>query len=65
MVQRPNSVTSGTAAGEAPAAVVTGLSLHAAERAVETQIGPHAHLISDQAKAFMAIGESFATPETA
>ncbi len=38
MVQRPNDVTPGTSAGDARAAVVTGLSLRAAERAVETQI---------------------------
>jgi len=64
MVQRPNGVAPGTPAGDARAAVVTGLSLRAAERAVETQIEPHACLMSDEAKAFMAIGESFATHET-
>jgi transposase-like protein len=60
----PNDVTPGTPAGGARAAVVTGLSLRAAERAAETQIEPHAHLMSDEAKAFMAIGESFAKHET-
>ncbi|MER8542269.1 IS1595 family transposase [Mesorhizobium sp. M1334] len=64
MVQRPNDVTPGTPAGDARAAVVTGLSLRAAERAVETQIEPHARLMSDEAKAFTAIGESFASHET-
>ena len=64
MVQRPNDITPGTPAGDARAGVVTGLSLRAAERAVETQIEPHAHLMSDEAKAFMAIGESFAKHET-
>jgi transposase-like protein len=64
MVQRPTDVTPGTPAGDARAAVVTGLSLRAAERAMETQIEPHAHLMSDEAKAFIAIGESFAKHET-
>jgi transposase-like protein len=43
MVQRPTDVTPGTPAGDARAAVVTGLSLRAAERAIETQIETHAH----------------------
>jgi ISXO2-like transposase domain len=64
MVQRPTDVTPGAPAGDARAAVVTGLSLRAAERAIETQIETQAHLMSDEAKAFMAIGESFAKHET-
>ena len=64
MVQRPSDIAPGTPAGDARAAVVTGLSLRAAERTVETQIEPHARLMSDEAKAFMAIGESFASHET-
>jgi ISXO2-like transposase domain len=64
MVQRPDDLTPGTPAGDARAAVVTGLSLRAAERAVEAQIETYAHLMSDEAKAFMAIGESFAKHET-
>jgi hypothetical protein len=64
MVQRPSDIVPGTLAGDARAAVVTGLSLRAAERAIETQIEPDAHLMSDEAKAFMAIGERFAGHET-
>lgn len=64
MVQRPADAAPGTPAGDARAAVVTGLSLRAAERAIETQIDPDARLMSDEAKAFMAIGESFADHET-
>jgi hypothetical protein len=64
MVQRPNDVTPGAVAGDARAAVVTGLSLRAVERIVETRIEPRARLMSDEAKAFMAIGESFAKHET-
>ncbi len=41
IVQRPKDVTPRTPAGGARAVVVTGLSLRAAERAVETQIEPH------------------------
>jgi len=62
MVQRPTNVTPGAPAGDA--AVVTGLSLRAAERAIETQIEPHEHLMSDEAKAFMAIGGGFSKDET-
>ncbi|AXA44666.1 ISXO2-like transposase domain family protein (plasmid) [Rhizobium leguminosarum] len=64
IVQRPVGVTPGSAAGDARAAVVTGLSLRVAVGAIATQVGLHAHLISDEAKAFMAIGESFAAHET-
>jgi transposase-like protein len=64
IVQRPVDIVPGTPAGDARAAVVTGLSLRAAERALETQVEPNAHLMSDEAKAFMAAGESFAGHET-
>lgn len=64
MVQRPNDDAPGTPAGDARAAVVTGLSFRGAERVIETQITPNARLMSDEAKAFMAIGESFAEHET-
>ncbi|WP_027038688.1 IS1595 family transposase [Mesorhizobium ciceri] len=64
MVQRPTDVTPGTPAGDARAAVVTGLSARASERVIEAQIESRAHLMSDEWKAFMAIGESFAKHET-
>ncbi|WP_435655829.1 IS1595 family transposase [Brucella pituitosa] len=64
IVQRPTDVTPGSIAGDARAAVVTGLSLQAATRAIAPQVELQAHLMSDEAKAFMAIGESFATHET-
>ncbi|QGX80645.1 IS1595 family transposase [Mesorhizobium japonicum R7A] len=64
MVRRPTDVMRGTLAGDARAAVVTGLSARASERVVEAQIEPGAHLMSDEWKAFMAIGESFAKHET-
>ncbi len=64
IVQRPADLTPGSSAGDARAAVVTGLSLRAAVRAVATQVELRAHLMSDEAKAFVAIGESFAVHET-
>lgn len=64
IVQRPADITPGSTAGDARATVVTGLSLRAAVGAIATQVELHAHLMSDEAKAFMAIGESFAVHET-
>lgn len=64
VVQRPNGHALGTAAGDARAAVVTGLSVRASERVIEAQVESGAHLMSDEWKAFMAIGESFAKHET-
>lgn len=64
MVQRPSDDTPGVLAGDARAAVVTGLSFRGAERVIETQITPDARLMSDEAKALMVIGESFAEHET-
>ncbi|RTM07745.1 MAG: IS1595 family transposase, partial [Hyphomicrobiales bacterium] len=64
MVRRPTHVMPGTLAGDARAAVVTGLSARASERVIEAQIESGAHLMSDEWKAFMAVGESFAKHET-
>lgn len=64
MVQRPVDVTPGTPAGDARAAVVTGLSLRAAARAAGTQIEPRACLMSDAATAFIALGENYASHDT-
>jgi hypothetical protein len=64
IVQRPDDITPGTPAGDARAAVVTGLSLCAAARAAETQIDPDACVMSDEATAFIALGENYAGHET-
>lgn len=64
LVQRPHDTIPGTMAGDARATVVDAVSLRAAERVVETQIERDAHLISDEAKAFIAIGTSFAEHES-
>lgn len=57
-------MSSGTLAGDARAAIVTGLSARANERVIEAQIESGAHLMSGEWKAFTAIGESFAKHET-
>lgn len=41
--------------GDARAAVVTGISFRGAERIIETQITPDTRLMSDDAKALMAL----------
>ncbi|NKJ08222.1 hypothetical protein FHT29_005232 [Rhizobium sp. SG741] len=64
IVQRPTDIILGSSAGDARATAVTGLSLRAAVGPVATQVGLRAHLMSDEAKAFVAIGESFAAHET-
>lgn len=64
IAQRPADLTPGSAAGDARATVVSSLSLRAAVGAIAMQVELHAHLMSDEAKAFMAIGESFATHQT-
>ncbi|TPW26121.1 IS1595 family transposase [Martelella alba] len=64
IVQRPDAAAPGSPAGDARASTVSGLSLRAAVGAVATQVELGSHLMSDEAKAFMAIGESFAEHET-
>jgi hypothetical protein len=59
VVQRPSSREPGTPAGEACAAVVGDLSLDEAERVLEAAVDPDAHLMSDEWKAFVAIGSAF------
>ncbi len=43
---------------------MTGLSLRAAARAAEAQIDPDAYLMSDEATAFIALGENYARHDT-
>ena len=56
IVQRPAEITLGSPAGDARATVVRDLSLSAAVRAVSPKVELRAHLMSDEAKAFVAIG---------
>lgn len=64
MVQQPVGTVPGTPAGDDGGSRITGLSFRAAERAIETQVDQDARLMSDAAKAFMAIDESFAAHDT-
>jgi transposase-like protein len=64
MVQRPGAMTVGAPAGDARAAVVDDLSAFAAERVLENEVEPEAHLMSDEWRAFLAIGQGFAAHDT-
>ena len=64
VVQRPSTTAPGAPAGDARAAVVANLSMDEVERVLEKEVDPRAHLMSDEWKAFVAVGQSFAAHET-
>src|SRR6516164_5610033 len=64
VVQRPGAIAPGTPAGDARASVVADLSMDEVERVLEKEVDATAHLMSDEWKAFVAVGQSFAAPET-
>ncbi len=64
LVQRPGATTIGAMAGDARAAVVADLSLLEVERVLEKEVELQAHLMSDEWKAFVAVGQNFAAHET-
>ena len=64
MVQRPEEIKVGASAGDARAAVVDDLSFNEAERVLEKEVKPEAHLMSDEWKAFVAVGQVFAAHDT-
>ena len=64
MVQRPGTLTVGAPAGDARAAVVEDLSSAETERILEKEVEPEAHLMSDEWKAFIAVGQGFAGHDT-
>ena len=64
VVQRPSETDVGAKAGSALAAVVANLSEFETEKVLEHEVEPLAHLMSDSAKAFIAIGQKFAAHET-
>jgi hypothetical protein len=64
VVQRPSATARGTPAGDARAAVVANLSMDEVERVLEKEIEPKAHLMSDEWKAFVAVGQAFAGHDT-
>lgn len=64
VVQRPGDLTAGAPAGEARATVVADLSLNEAERVLEATVDVDAHLMSDEWKAFVAVGTAFRAHDT-
>ena len=64
VVQRPSSIAVGTPAGDARARVVDDLSAIEAERVLDEDVEFEAHLMSDEWKAFIAVGQRFAAHDT-
>jgi ISXO2-like transposase domain/Transposase zinc-ribbon domain len=64
VVQRPMEATEGAAAGEARARVVADLSEREARRVLSENVEVTAHLMSDEWKSFVSIGQAFAAHET-
>jgi transposase-like protein len=64
MVQRPSDIKVGEPAGDARAAIVADRSAIEAEQILENEIEPEPHIMSDEAKAFIAVGKGFAAHDT-
>jgi hypothetical protein len=64
MVQRPRDIKAGELAGEARAAIVADRSAIEAEQVFENEVEPEAYIMSDKAKAFIAVGKGFAVHDT-
>jgi transposase-like protein len=64
MVQRPGDIKAGDPAGEARAAIVADRSANEVEQVLENEVEPEAHILSDEAKAFIAVGKGFAAHDT-
>jgi transposase-like protein len=64
VVQRPTDDNPGAPAGAARASVVNNLSANEAGRVLEKGVQRTAHLISDEWKAFVALGHNFVTHDT-
>ncbi|HJS84108.1 MAG TPA: IS1595 family transposase [Acetobacteraceae bacterium] len=64
VVQRPAESAAGAAAGEARAQVVADLSEREARRVLGENVDVTAHLMSDEWKAFVSIGQAFAAHDT-
>jgi len=64
VVQRPEELVEGAPAGEARAKVVDDLSESEARRVLAQSVDPSAHLMSDEWKSFLSIGEAFAAHDT-
>jgi transposase-like protein len=64
VVQRPTQADEGAAAGDARARVVADLSEREARRVLSENVDVAAHLMSDEWKSFMSIGQAFAAHDT-
>jgi hypothetical protein len=64
VVQRPDHTDEGAAAGEARARVVPDLSEREAHRVLSENVDVAAHLMSDEWKSFVSIGQAFAAHDT-
>jgi len=64
LVQRPTESDEGAAAGDARGRVVADLSEREVRRVLAEQVDTTAHLMSDEWKAFVSIGEAFAAHDT-
>jgi hypothetical protein len=64
VVQRPMEVKERAAAGEARARVVADLSEREARRVLSENVDVTAHLMSDEWKSFVSVGEAFAVHDT-
>lgn len=60
VVQRPEGIDVGTVVGSAMAAVVANLSEVETEKVLEKEVEQTAHLMSDGAKALVAVGQTTA-----
>jgi len=65
VVQRPTQADQGVAAGDARARVVTDLSERKARRVLSENVDVAAHLMSDEWKSFVSVGQAFAAHNTA
>ena len=64
VVQRPEQLHDGVPAGAAGARVVDDLSEREAWRVLSKTVDPSAHLMSDEWKSFMSVGQAFAAHDT-
>lgn len=64
VVQRPEELVEGAQAGEARARVVDNLSESEARRVLGESVERSAHLMSDEWKSFLSVGEAFAAHDT-
>jgi transposase-like protein len=64
VVQRPPDLSVGASAGQTRAAVIEDLSESETDRVLTEAVDPSAHLMSDEWKAFVSLGNAFAAHDT-